>query len=182
VGKRPYRAKVSNEPETLINQAIRASEVRVIADDGEQIGILPIAEAIDLAAGRGLDLVEVGGNSRPPVTKIMDYGRYKYLKKKRQAEAKKKQTVIQVKEVKFRPKTESHDLETKLAAIQKFLEGGDKVKVTMRFRGREIMYREMAMAKLLAVAKRLEETAVIEAPPKMEGRIMFMVIAPQKKK
>ncbi len=174
--------KESGSKDTRINRMIRVPEVRVIADDGEQLGILPIEQALAIAEERGLDLVEVGATAQPPVCKIMDYGKYKYIQSKRQQEARKKQTVVEVKEIKFRPKTEEHDLQTKMAQIRKFLGEGDKVKVTMRFRGREVMYANAAMEKLVGVAKALGEDAVVELEPKMEGRIMFMVLTPGKKK
>jgi translation initiation factor IF-3 len=168
--------------DTRINRMIRVPEVRVIADDGEQLGILPFEQALAIAEERGLDLVEVGATAQPPVCKIMDYGKYKYIQSKRQQEARKKQTVVEVKEIKFRPKTEEHDLQTKMAQMRKFLGEGDKVKVTMRFRGREVMYASAAMEKLVGVAKALGDDAVVELEPKMEGRIMFMVLTPGKKK
>jgi len=172
---------VEKEKEARINHEITDPECRVVSDDGTQLGILKTAEAIALAEEKGLDLGEVGGGAKPPVCKIMDYGKYKYVKKKRQQEARKKQVVIQVKEVKLRPKTDDHDRDTKVAHIRKFLDEHDKVKVTMMFRGREVVYANAAMEQLLSISKELEDIGTVEASPKMEGRNMFLVMAPKKK-
>lgn len=158
---------------------IRAREVRVIDPDGNQVGVIPIDRALAAAAEFGLDLVEVSPNANPPVCKIMDYGRYKYEQTKKQQEAKKKQATFQVKEIKLRPKTEEHDLQTKIGHIKKFLGKKDKVKVTVMFRGREIALSNRGRELLLQIVERLEDVAVVEQPPKFEGRTMIMVLSPR---
>ncbi|MCJ8501143.1 translation initiation factor IF-3 [Desulfatitalea alkaliphila] len=162
-----------------MNQAIRVKEVRVIDPDGNQLGILPIRDALAAAAEFGLDLVEVSPTANPPVCKIMDHGRFKYEQTKKQQEAKKKQTTFQVKEIKVRPKTGDHDLQTKLGHMRKFLERKDKVKVTVMFRGREIALSDRGRDLLQVIAKEMEEFAVVEQMPKFEGRTMIMVLAPK---
>jgi translation initiation factor IF-3 len=172
-------AKVSQEQRTRINENIRVKEVRVIDPDGNQVGILPVREALAAASEFGLDLVEISPNARPPVCKIMDYGRYKYEQTKKLQEAKKKQTTFQLKEIKIRPKTGEHDLQTKLGHIKKFLERKDKVKVTVMFRGREIALAAKGRELLDVIATEVEDLAVLEQEPKFEGRTMIMVLAPK---
>lgn len=155
--------------------------MRTIGPEGDQLGILPIEKALALAEELELDLVEVAPLARPPVCKIMDYGRFKYHQAKKAQEAKKHQTVIQVKEVKVRPKTEEHDFLVKLKKIQEFLAEGDKVKVTVMFRGREITLPERGLEQLQRMLAQLEDTAKVESPPRMEGRTMFMLLAPSAK-
>jgi translation initiation factor IF-3 len=162
-----------------LNQGIRAREVRVIDPDGNQLGILQIREALAAAMEFGLDLVEVSPTAKPPVCKIMDYGRFKYEQTKKQHEAKKKQATFQLKEIKVRPKTGDHDLQTKLGHIRKFLERKDKVKVTVMFRGREIALSDKGRALLEQIATEVEQTAVVEQLPKFEGRTMIMILAPK---
>jgi translation initiation factor IF-3 len=162
-----------------LNQGIRAREVRVIDPDGNQLGILAIREALAAASEFGLDLVEVSPTANPPVCKIMDYGRFKYEQTKKQQEAKKKQTTFQVKEIKVRPKTGDHDLQTKLGHIRKFLERKDKVKVTVMFRGREIALSNRGRELLEQIAQEMEGLAIVEQLPKFEGRTMMMVLAPK---
>jgi len=162
-----------------LNQGIHAREVRVIDPDGNQLGILQIREALAAASEFGLDLVEVSPTANPPVCKIMDYGRYKYEQTKKQQEAKKKQTTFQVKEIKVRPKTGDHDLQTKLGHIRKFLGRKDKVKVTVMFRGREIALSGRGRQLLEQIAQEMEEIAIVEQLPKFEGRTMMMVLAPK---
>ncbi len=162
-----------------MNQGIHAREVRVIDPDGNQLGILQIREALAAASEFGLDLVEVSPTANPPVCKIMDYGRYKYEQTKKQQEAKKKQTTFQVKEIKVRPKTGDHDLQTKLGHIRKFLGRKDKVKVTVMFRGREIALSGRGRQLLEQIAQEMEEIAIVEQLPKFEGRTMMMVLAPK---
>ncbi|ABK16125.1 translation initiation factor IF-3 [Syntrophobacter fumaroxidans MPOB] len=162
-----------------VNERIRSSEVRVIGQDGQQLGVLSLKKALELAAQDELDLVEVAPNADPPVCKIMDYGKFKYQQNKRTQEAKKKQTVIQVKEVKIRPKTDEHDLLVKIRHIKRFLAQKDKAKVTILFRGREIAYTDQGTKVLERVREELKEDAVIEQPPKMEGRNMVMILAPK---
>jgi len=149
----------------------------VIDPEGEQIGVLPTYKALATAGDFGLDLVEISPNANPPVCKIMDYGRYKYEQTKQKQEAKKKQTTFQVKEIKVRPKTGEHDLQTKLGHIRKFIEKKDKVKVTVVFRGREITLSKLGKDVLQRMAEELEDVAVVEQYPKFEGRTMFMVLA-----
>ncbi len=158
---------------------IRAKEVRVIDVDGAQIGIMPIREALRLAEEKNLDLVEVAPNASPPVCRIMDFGKFRYEQSKRERENRKKQRVIDVKEIRFSPKIDTHDFQVKVKSAQKFLKDGDKVKVTVRFRGREIIHNELAKDLLLQLAKSVEDIAVIERVPKMEGRSLVMILAPK---
>jgi translation initiation factor IF-3 len=162
-----------------VNEKIRAPEVRVIGHDGQQLGIIPIRKALELAAMEHLDLVEVAPNAAPPVCKVMDYGKFKYQQNKRSQEAKKKQTVIQVKEVKIRPKTDEHDLQVKIRHIKRFLAQKDKAKVTILFRGREIAYADQGMKVLERIREELKDEILIEQQPKMEGRNLIMILAPR---
>lgn len=162
-----------------VNWQIRAPEVRVIGHDGKQIGILPLKEAMKLAEEQGLDLVEVAPQATPPVCRIMNYGKYKYQQSKKIQEAKKHQTVIQVKEVKIRPRTEEHDLQFKLRHAKRFLSEGNKVKVSMLFRGREIAHPEMGKELLERIIAELKDLMVIEQAPRLEGRSMVMLLAPK---
>ena len=162
-----------------MNEKIRAPEVRVIGHDGQQLGIIPIRKALELAAMEHLDLVEVAPNADPPVCKVMDYGKFKYQQNKRSQEAKKKQTVIQVKEVKIRPKTDEHDLQVKIRHIKRFLAQKDKAKVTILFRGREIAYADQGMKVLERIREELKDEILIEQQPKMEGRNLIMIVAPR---
>ncbi|WNG42146.1 translation initiation factor IF-3 [Archangium violaceum] len=163
------------------NRRIRAREVRVVGPEGEQLGVLPIEAALERAQAAGMDLVEVNPMAKPPVCKIMDYGKFKYEEKKRASEAKKKQVVVHLKEIKLRPKTEEHDYEFKVRNVRRFLEEGNKAKVTIMFRGREITHKELGSAILDDVIKDLKDVAVVEQMPRMEGRQMFMIIAPNPK-
>ncbi len=151
----------------------------MIDQDGNQVGVVPVKQAIASALEAGLDLVEVSPNANPPVCKIMDYGRYKYEQTKKLQEAKKKQTTFQVKEIKVRPKTGEHDLMVKIGHIKRFIEKKDKVKVTVLFRGREITLSEQAREILDIIAQKTEDVAVLEQEPKFEGRTMMMVLAPK---
>ena len=155
--------------------------MRVIGASGEQLGVLPIDQALARAQEEGMDLVEVSPLAKPPVCKIMDYGKFKYLEKKKQSEAKKKQVVVQLKEVKFRPRTEEHDYEVKLKKIREFLGEANKARVTVMFRGRELSHRELGHKVLQRIIEDMKEMAVIEAVPRMEGRQMFMILAPNPK-
>jgi translation initiation factor IF-3 len=168
-----------NGPRVNINRDIRAKEVRVIDPDANQLGVLAIHKALAVAGDFGLDLVEVSPTAKPPVCKIMDYGRYKYEQTKKQHEAKKKQSTFQVKEIKVRPKTGDHDLNTKVGHIRKFLTKKDKVKVTVVFRGREITLSQKGRELLEKIAVETEELAVVEQRPKFEGRTMVMMLAPK---
>jgi translation initiation factor IF-3 len=154
-------------------------EVRVIGREGQQLGILTVKRALELAAQEQLDLVEVAPNADPPVCKIMDYGKFKYQQSKRTQEAKKKQTVIQVKEVKIRPKTGEHDLLVKIAHIKRFLAQKDKAKVTILFRGREIAYSDQGTKVLDRIREELKDDSVVEQSARMEGRNMVMILAPK---
>ena len=153
----------------------------MIGPAGEQLGVLPIDQALRLAQDDGLDLVEVSPMSKPPVCKIMDYGKFKYTEKKKQSEARKKQVVVQLKEVKLRPRTEEHDYQVKIGKIREFLSEANKARVTVMFRGREITHRELGHKVLERVMGDLKEMAVIESAPRMEGRLMFMILAPSPK-
>ena len=155
--------------------------MRLIGVDGEQLGIVKIADALQLSEEHEVDLVEIAPNAEPPVCRLMDYGKFKYQEQKRLAEAKSKQKVIQVKEVKFRPGTDEGDYQVKLRNLKRFIEDGDKAKVTLRFRGREMAHQELGMRVLERIRDDLTEQCVVEAMPKLEGRQMVMVLAPRKK-
>ncbi len=163
----------------FVNKSIRSPEVRVIDPEGKQLGIIPLNEALKAAEAEGLDLVEVAPNSSPPVCRIMDYGKFKYQQSKKAHEARKSQTTIQVKEVKMRPKTGEHDFQYKLRHIKKFLADGNKAKIHIIFRGREITHSDKGMQILNRIAEEVEEIGTIEQKPKLEGRNMAMVIAPK---
>jgi len=160
------------------NRRIKAREVRVIGPEGEQLGVLLVEQALARAQELGMDLVEVSPMAKPPVCKIMDYGKFKYLEKKKQNEAKKKQVVVQLKEVKLRPRTEEHDYDVKLKKVREFLEEANKARITVMFRGREMSHKELGQKVLQRVIEDLREMAVIEAAPRVEGRQMFMILAP----
>ena len=161
-----------------VNGRIRAPEIRLIGAEGENVGVVPPARGMALAEEAGLDLVEISPNASPPVCKIMDFGKFKYDQQKREAEAKKKQKTIEVKEVKFRPNTDTHDYDVKMRNVTRFLESGDKVKVTLRFRGREMAHQNLGRDLLERVAGDVEGLGKVENMPKMEGRQMVMVIGP----
>ena len=165
--------------EVGINWGIRAPEVRVINSDGAQIGILSLKEAMRIAGEQGLDLVEVAANASPPVCRIMNYGKYKYQQSKRTHEARKHQTVIQVKEVKLRPRTEEHDFQFKLRHAQRFLSEGNKVKISVLFRGREMAYPEQGMEMLNRFIEGVKDLMVVEQAPRLEGRNMVTILAPK---
>ena len=165
-----------------INQMIRVREVRLVDAEGEQRGVVPTAEAMRLAVEAELDLVEVSPNAQPPVCKILDYGKYKYEQEKRLKESKKRQQQTRNKEVRMQPKIDSHDLQFKAKHIQGFLEGGNKVKVTIRFRGRELAHTELGRVVLEKVLDLLEVPIVVDRPPRMEGRFMSMFLSPKAKK
>jgi translation initiation factor IF-3 len=165
--------------EASINWDIRAPEVRVIDPEGKQLGILAVKEAIRIAEERGLDLVEVAPNSQPPVCRIMNYGKYKYQQSKRTQEARKHQTVIRIKEVKVRPRTEEHDFQFKLRHVKRFLDEGNKVKISILFRGREIAHPEFGKELLNRFIEAVKDVMVIEQSPRLEGRNMVMILAPK---
>jgi translation initiation factor IF-3 len=158
---------------------IRVREVRVVGADGAQLGIMPTQEALQFAEEQGFDLVEVAPNERPPVCRIMDYGKYKYQRSKRQQLAKKKQKVILVKEIKLRPKTEEHDYQFKIQHVKRFLQEGHKAKVTVIFRGREMAHTELGRRVLDRIIVDLEDVATVEQMPKQEGRNMTLVLSPR---
>ncbi|HRH80087.1 MAG TPA: translation initiation factor IF-3 [Thiobacillaceae bacterium] len=170
------------DKEIRINGEIDAPQIRLVGEDGEQLGIVSLREALAKAEDAELDLVEIAPQASPPVCKVMDYGKYKYHEQKKQHEARLKQKQIQVKEIKFRPGTDENDYQIKLRNMTRFLEEGDKVKVTLRFRGREMAHQELGMAQLKRVEGDLMELGVVEQFPKLEGRQMVMMLAPKKKK
>src|SRR5688572_13192225 len=162
-----------------INHRIRVPEIRVILDEGEQLGVMPTHEALRLAEERGLDLVEISPRAFPPVCRIMDYGKYKYEEAKKKQQQRKKASTVETKEIKFRPKTEEHDMDFKVKHVRRFLEGGNKVRLAVVFRGREITHPQTGMKVLNRVVELCADIATVEATPNMEGRRMIMVIAPK---
>ena len=163
-----------------INDEITTGEIRLIGEDGEQLGIVSVTEAHQIAEEKQLDLVEISPNAEPPVCRLMDYGKFLYSTAKKKQESKKKQKQIIVKEVKFRPGTDIGDYDIKIRNLVRFLDAGNKVKVTLRFRGREMAHQELGMEMLKRVEADLEKLGVVEQMPKMEGRQMVMVLAPKK--
>lgn len=174
-------AAIAKEKQLRVNDGITASQVRLIDADGEQVGVKDLEEAKQMASDAGFDLVEISPNADPPVCRIMDYGKYRYQDSKKKAAAKKKQKQMQIKEVKFRPGTDEGDYNVKLRNLRRFLEEGDKAKVTMRFRGREMAHQELGLELLQQVEQDLQELGTVEQYPRLEGRQMVMVIAPKKK-
>lgn len=171
---------IAQEKKQRVNGEINAPEVRLVGDDGEQLGIVSLNTALSVAEEAGLDLVEIAPLAKPPVCKVMDFGKFKYQEQKKAHEARLKQKQVQVKEVKLRPGTDENDYQIKLRNLKRFLGEGDKAKVTLRFRGREMAHQEIGMRQLERIKSDLEEIAVVEQMPKMEGRQMIMVIAPKK--
>lgn len=176
------RIAITRPIQTRVNERIRIREVRLIDEEGRQIGIVPTREALEMARQRGLDLVEVAPNAVPPVCRIMDYGKFRYDQSRKERESRRHQHVIELKEVRIRPKIDEHDLETKGRQAAKFLDAGDKVKVTVLFRGREMAHPDIGKALLDQMAEMLRNHGVIEQPPRLEGRTMTMVIGPVKQK
>lgn len=170
---------IANERRVRVNRQIRISPVRVIDVEGEQLGIMPVEQALATAEERGLDLVEVAPNARPPVCRIMDYGKFRYEEARKARQARKKQHNVQVKEVKFRPGIESHDFEFKIRHARRFLEEGNKVRATMMFRGRQMAHPELGREVLSRVAEAVEDVGKVESDPSMEGRNMTMILAPR---
>lgn len=162
-----------------INEDIRAPRVLLIDENGEKQGEMPLAAALDAATEAGLDLVEIAGTANPPVVKILDYGKFKFQEQKKKNEARKRQKVVELKEIKLRPMIDDHDYDVKARAMSRFFEEGDKVKVTLRFRGREMAHQELGMKLLLQVKEDTVGIAKVEAEPKLEGRQMMMVLAPK---
>ncbi|WP_132542776.1 translation initiation factor IF-3 [Rhodovulum euryhalinum] len=180
MARRPHNAPPSRDTGPRVNDRIRASEIRLIGADGENIGVVSPERGIELAEAAGLDLVEISPNATPPVCKIMDFGKFKYETQKREAEARKNQKIIEIKEVKFRPNTDTHDYEVKMRNVMRFLESGDKVKITLRFRGREMAHQNLGRDLLERVAEDVKEIGKIENMPRLEGRQMVMMIGPIK--
>ncbi|MEL6466707.1 MAG: translation initiation factor IF-3 [Pseudomonadota bacterium] len=178
MARRPHNAPPQRDTGPRVNDKIRANEIRLIGADGENVGVVSPSRAMDMAEDAGLDLVEISPNASPPVCKIMDFGKFKYEQQKRESEARKKQKVIEVKEVKFRPNTDTNDYDVKMRNVFKFLENGDKVKVTLRFRGREMAHQNLGRELLERVADDTKEIGKVENFPKMEGRQMVMMIGP----
>jgi len=177
-GRGDRDAKGGGKGGLRVNREIRAPEVRVIDEDGTMLGIFPPFKALELAEERGLDLIEIAPTAKPPTCKIMDYGKYKYELKKKEHEARKNQTVITIKEIQIRPRTDVHDLNVKLNHARRFLLEGDKVKVNLRFYGREMAHQNLGFELLQKVSKTLGDIAMVETPPKMEGRQLFALYAP----
>ena len=171
---------IAGTKEQRLNEDITYDQIRLVSDSGEQLGILAPDEARRIAEERGMDLVEIAPNAEPPVCRLMDYGKYLYASAKKKQESKKKQKQITVKEIKFRPGTDIGDYDIKVRNLTKFLDAGNKVKVTLRFRGREMAHQELGMEMLKRVEEDLKEIGVVEQMPKMEGRQMVMVLAPVK--
>lgn len=178
IARKPHNAPPTRETGPRVNERIRSDEIRLIGAEGENVGVVTPREAMAMAEEAGLDLVEISPNANPPVCKIMDYGKFKYAQQKRESEARKKQKVIEVKEVKFRPGTDKHDYDVKMKNVFKFLEKGDKVKVTLRFRGREMAHIDLGRELLERIAADVTEHGKVENMPKMEGRQMVMMIGP----
>jgi len=161
------------------NREIRVREVQLIDQDGQNRGVLQTADALQLAEEQGLDLVEIAPNSTPPVCKLLDYGKFKYQSQKKAAEARKNQKTVEVKEIKMRPNIDSHDYDVKMRSMRRFFDEGDKVKVTLRFRGREMAHQEIGLRLLFKVRDEVTDTAKVESDPSLEGRQMVMVLAPR---
>jgi len=181
IARRPHHAPPTRDTGPRVNDRIRAPEIRLIGAEGENIGVVSPERGRELAEQAGLDLVEISPNAHTPGCKIMDFGQFKYEKQKRESEARKKQKTIEVKEVKFRPNTDTHDYDVKMRNVVRFLEKGDKVKVTLRFRGREMAHQNLGRELLERVAEDVKELGKVENMPKMEGRQMIMMIGPLNK-
>ncbi len=177
--RRPHYAPPPAKDGPRVNEEISAREARVIDADGDNLGVISTEEGIRRAMEVGLDLVEISPNANPPVCKILDYGKFKYEAQKRKNEARKKQKTIEVKEIKFRPNIDQHDYEVKMRSVNKFIDEGDKVKITLRFRGREMAHQELGMEVLRRVRAEMSEKTKVEQHPNLEGRQMVMVLAPR---
>jgi translation initiation factor IF-3 len=171
-----------SDKDLRINEQIRVREVRLIRDEGEQQGVISTLEALEIAKSTGLDLVEVAPQASPPVVKIMDYGKFKFENEKKVRDSKKKQKLLKLKEIRMQPKIDDHDLDFKSKHVREFLGEGNKVKVTVRFRGRELAHTELGLVVLKDVLARVEGEYVMDKPPAMEGRFMSMVLSPKPKK
>lgn len=172
------RDKERGKDQLRINREIRAPQVRVIDENGEMLGVYTVPEAVRLAEDKGLDLIEIAPTATPPTCKIMDYGKYKYENKKKQAAARKKQVIVTVKELQLRPRTDQHDLETKLKHARRFILDGDKVKVNLRFMGREMAHQELGVQLMNKVIQGLQDIAILEVAPKFEGKQMYLILSP----
>jgi translation initiation factor IF-3 len=177
--RRPFRAAAPTKEGPRVNREIRVPEVQLISDNGENMGVVAIADALAAASEAGLDLVEISPNSNPPVCKILDVGKFKYQSQKKASEARKNQKIVEIKEVKMRPNIDTHDYEVKMKNIQRFFEEGDKVKVTLRFRGREMAHQDLGIKLLQQVRDETSTIAKVESEPRLEGRQMVMVLAPR---
>lgn len=178
--RKPMRTAPERESSgPKINDAIRAREVRLIDETGQNVGVVSKFDALARAEQAGLDLVEVSPDAEPPVCKILDFGKYKYQEQKKAAEARKHQKIVEIKEIKMRPGIDDHDYDVKMRAIRRFFEEGDKVKITLRFRGREMAHQQLGMAVLVRVKTDTEAIAKVESEPRFEGRQMVMVLAPK---
>ncbi len=177
--RRPFKAAAPTKDGPRSNRDIRVPRVQLIDENGENRGAVSIQDALAAAEAAGLDLVEISPNSEPPVCKITDLGKLKYASQKKAAEARRRQKVIEIKEIKMRPNIDDHDYETKMKAVRRFFDEGDKVKLTLRFRGREMAHLELGMQLLMRVKEEVGEIAKVEAEPKLEGRQMMMVLAPR---
>ena len=164
----------------MINEQIRCKEVRVIGEEGQQLGVMALRDALNMAKDAGVDLVMVSPSANPPVCRIVDYGKFKYEQQKKKQEAKKRQAVVQIKEIKVRPKTDDHDYETKVRHIRRFLEEGDRCKITVFFRGREIVHKDRGMAILERVVQDLADIAKVDQEARAEGRTLQMMLVPKK--
>lgn len=173
-----WEASISTSRPIRINERIRIPEVRLIDEGGTHVGVIRTRDALDMARERGLDLVEVQPNAMPPVCRLMDYGKFRYEESRRERESRKRQKIVEVKEVRLRPKIDDHDLETKGRQAQRFLESGDKVKVSVLFRGREIAHQDIGQGLLERMAQQLGPVSVIDQTPHMEGRTMVMLLSP----
>lgn len=177
--RRPFRAQASQKQGPAANDEIQDAEVQLITSQGEHLGPTPTVRALEMAAEEGLDLVLISPNAKPPVAKILDLGKLKYEQQKKANAARKKQKTVEVKEVKMRPNIDTHDYEVKMKAVHRFFEDGDKVKVTLRFRGREMAHQQLGMELLKRVRDDVAAISKVEAEPKLEGRQMMMVLAPR---
>ena len=177
--RRPFRAAPPTKEGPRVNREIRVPEVQLIGESGDNLGVTPITEALAAAAEAGLDLVEISPNSTPPVCKILDFGKYKYQSQKKASEARKNQKIVEIKEIKMRPNIDTHDYEVKMKNMHRFFEEGDKVKVTLRFRGREMAHQDLGVKLLMQVRDETASIAKVESEPRLEGRQMVMVLAPR---
>jgi translation initiation factor IF-3 len=181
IARRPHNApQQTRSAGPRVNEQVICTEIRLIGAEGENVGLITPENALDMATEVGLDLVEISPNAEPPVCKIMDFGKYKYEQQKKESEARKKQKTIEVKEIKFRPNTDTHDYEVKMRSVTKFLDNGDKVKITMRFRGREMAHQDLGRQLLERVSEDTKEIGKIDSIPKLEGRQIVMLINPTK--